>query len=69
MTTTTDTPAVTLDADRLGFTIPEACRVVPCSKAHLYRQIKAGRLALRKIGGRSIIPAKSLRAMVEGEAA
>lgn len=68
MTTDTTNP-ITLDADRLGFTVPEACRVIPCSRAHLYRQIKAGRLVLRKVGGRSIIPAKSLRALVEGEAA
>lgn len=49
------------DIERLGYTIPEVCRIVPCSRATVYRLINQNKLELLKIGGRSIIPARSLR--------
>ena len=73
MTDTSNTPAThkpTISgSDRIGYRIREACQVVPCSKAHLYRLAKAGKIEIKKVGGLSIVTAKSLRAMVEGEAA
>ena len=51
----------------LAYSINEACRVSSLSRTRLYQLIAAGRLDVRKIGRRTIIPASSLRALIDGE--
>lgn len=53
----------------LAYSINEAARVTSFSRARIYQLINEGRLQSRKIGGRTIVPASSLRALIEGEAA
>jgi excisionase family DNA binding protein len=52
----------------LAYSVAEACRVSSIGKTRLYALIAEGRLEARKIGKRTIIPAASLRRLIEGEA-
>lgn len=52
----------------LAYSIADAIRVTSIKRTRLYQLIKEGRLESRKIGNRTIIPAASLRALIEGGA-
>lgn len=52
----------------LAYSISEACRVSSIGKTRLYALIAEGRLDARKIGKRTLIPAASLRRLIEGDA-
>lgn len=51
----------------LAYSIADACKVSSIGKTRLYSLIAEGRLEVRKIGKRTLIPAASLRALIEGE--
>lgn len=53
----------------IAYSMSDACRVLSIGRTSLYRLVKEGRIETRKIGGRTLIPAASLRALFEGEAA
>lgn len=53
----------------LAYSVAEACRVSSLGRTQLYSLIAAGRLESRKVGRRTLIPAASLRALVEGRSA
>ena len=57
----TDSPAP------LAYSIADACRVSSIGKTRLYALIKEGRLEARKIGKRTLIPAASLRRLIDGQ--
>lgn len=52
----------------LAYSIADACRVTSIGRTRLYVLIAEGRLEVRKIGRRTLIPAASLRALIEGQA-
>ena len=52
----------------LAYSINEACRVSSLGRTRLYQLIGEGRLEVRKIGKRTLIPAASLRALIGGQA-
>lgn len=52
----------------LAYSIKEACKVTSLGRTYLYHLIREGRLEARKIGNRTIIPAASLHALIEGGA-
>jgi hypothetical protein len=52
----------------LAYSVADAIRVSSIGKTRLYQLIAEGRLQVRKIGKRTLIPAASLRALIEGEA-
>lgn len=52
----------------LAYSISDACRVTSIGRTRLYALIAEGRLNARKIGRRTLIPAGSLRALIDGEA-
>lgn len=52
----------------LAYSINEACQVSSIGRTGLYRLIGEGRLEVRKIGKRTLIPAASLRRLIEGDA-
>lgn len=52
----------------LAYSVGEACRVSSLGRTRLYQLIGEGRLEVRKIGRRTLIPAASLRALIDGEA-
>ena len=62
MTTTTREP------ERLAYSLSEAARVSSLGRSTLYRHIRAKRLELVRVGGRSLIPAAALHRLVRGEA-
>lgn len=51
----------------LAYSINEACRVSSLGRTRLYELIGEGRLETRKIGKRTLIPAASLRQLINGE--
>lgn len=59
---------VTSEPAKLGYSVKEAIAASSISKTSLYAHIKAGRLRATRIGGRTVIPADSLRRLIDGEA-
>lgn len=53
----------------LAYSVNEACRVSSIGRTCLYQLIAEGKLEVRKIGRRTVITARSLRALIEGEEA
>lgn len=52
----------------LAYSVSDACRVSSIGRTKLYALLKSGQLEARRIGGRTLIPAASLRRLIEGEA-
>lgn len=53
--------------EKLAFSIKEACAASSLGRTTIYAHIASGRLRAIRIGGRTLIPASSLRALIEGE--
>lgn len=51
----------------IAYSIVGACRVSSLGRTRLYQLIGEGRLEVREVGKRTLIPAASLRALIEGE--
>jgi excisionase family DNA binding protein len=51
---------------KLAYSIKEACAASSLGRTTLYAHIAAGRLQSHRIGGRTVIPAESLKALVGG---
>ena len=60
--------ADTNDPLKIAYSIKEACRASSLGRTTLYAHIAANRLRAVRIGGRTVIPADSLRALIAGEA-
>lgn len=60
-----NTAKITLEP--LAYSISEACRVSSLGRTRLYQLIAEGRLEARKIGKRTLVPAASLRALINGQ--
>jgi len=56
-----------LDPPKIAYSIREACRASSLGRTTLYSHIASGRLLARRIGGRTVIPAASLHALIAGE--
>ena len=50
----------------LAYSVAEACKVSRIGRTYLYHLINEGRLEVRKVGKRTLITARSLRALIEG---
>lgn len=50
---------------RLAIPIPEAAKRISISRAHLYREVKLGRLRTVKLGGRRLVRVVDLHAYLE----
>jgi excisionase family DNA binding protein len=51
---------------KLAYSIAEACEASSLGRTTIYSHIAAGRLRVRRVGGRTIIPAENLRAFITG---
>jgi len=51
---------------KLAYSIREACQVSSLGKTTLYSHIATGRLKAVRIGGRTVIPADALHALLNG---
>jgi excisionase family DNA binding protein len=58
----------TENLEPLAYSVADAIRVSSIGRTRLYQLIKEGRLETRKLGRRTLIPAESLRALIDGEA-
>lgn len=56
------------DLPKMAYSIREACHVSSLGRTTIYNHIAAGRLTAKRIGGRVVIPAESLRSLIEGKA-
>lgn len=52
---------------KLAFSIREACAASSLGKTTLYTHINSGRLKAIRVGGRTLIPAESLHALLNGQ--
>lgn len=52
--------------NKLAYSIREACNASSLGKTTIYSHIAAGRLKAIRVGGRTIIPAESLQALLNG---
>lgn len=59
---------MTTQPDALTFRVKDASRVSRIGVTKLYALMKEGRLEKRKVGGITLIPAQSLRKLLEGDA-
>ena len=53
---------------KLGYSIREACHASSLGRTTLYKAIATGRLRSVRVGGRTIIPAEALIALIAEEA-
>jgi excisionase family DNA binding protein len=51
---------------KIGYSIRESCLASSLSRTTIYSHITAGRLRATRVGGRTIIPAESLHALING---
>lgn len=51
---------------KIAYSIKEACAASSLGRTTIYSHIAAGRLRVTRIGGRTVIPAESLHALVGG---
>ena len=58
----------TNDCPKIAYSIKEACKASSLGRTTLYAHIAANRLRAVRIGGRTVIPAESLHALISGEA-
>jgi excisionase family DNA binding protein len=56
------------ECPKLAYSIREACAASSLGRTTIYAHIAAGRLQAIRIGGRTVIPADSLHALIAGEA-
>ena len=54
------------NTEKLAYSVYEACEATSLKRSTIYAYISAGRLRVVRIGGRTIIPADSLRTLLEG---
>lgn len=59
--------SATTEPAKIGYSIREACQASSLGKTTLFRHIAAGRLQANRVGGRTIIPADALHALISGE--
>jgi excisionase family DNA binding protein len=51
----------------IAYSINDACKAVGLGRTYLYQMISEGRLEVRKVGKRTLIPASSLRRLIGEE--
>jgi excisionase family DNA binding protein len=56
-----------VDLPKIAYSIREACHASSLGRTTIYNHIAAGRLRAKRIGGRVVIPAESLHALIEGK--
>lgn len=53
---------------KIAYSIKEACKASSLGRTTIYNHIAAGRLRATRIGGRTVIPAEALLALISGDA-
>lgn len=55
--------------DKLAYTVPEAIAAIGIGRTNFYKIAREGKLDLRKVGGRTVVTAVSLRRLIDEAAA
>ena len=50
------------DLPRMAISVAEFCQTFAVGKSLFYEEVKAGRLSIRKVGGRTLVPTAEARA-------
>ena len=50
---------------KIAYTVPEAMAAIGIGRTFLYRLAAEGKIELRKVGSRTLIPAASLQRLIE----
>ncbi|MGE5515981.1 MAG: helix-turn-helix domain-containing protein [Bacteroidota bacterium] len=58
-------PAAAENSPKLAYTIPELCAATGISRAMVYKEIRAERLKVKKIGARTLIPIDEAKAWMK----
>lgn len=53
--------------EKIAYSIKEACAATSLGRTTIYDHIAAGRLKIVRVGGRTLIPAKSLLGLINGQ--
>jgi excisionase family DNA binding protein len=67
-TGTTEMQHKNSDPPKIAYSIKEACKASSLGRTTVYSHIASGRLRAVRIGGRTVIPAEALHALIAGEA-
>ena len=59
--------SIKLDLPKIAYSIREACHVSSLGRTTIYSHIAAGRLRAKRVGGRVVISAESLLALIAGQ--
>jgi len=59
-------PAVASETPKLAYTIPEFCEAVGLSRSMAYKEIKAQRLKVKRVGARVLVPLEEVKAWLKG---
>lgn len=51
--------------DKLAYTIREISEIAPVCRSAIYKEINGGRLLVRKLGGRTLVLDRDLRAWLD----
>lgn len=62
-------PSIKHETPKIGYSIPEACRATSLGRSTIYKMLAdpASPLKAVRVGGRTIIPAEALLALMTGE--
>ena len=60
-------PTANNENPKIAYSIREACAASSLGRSTLYNHIAAGRLRVVRVGGRTIIQAEALHALLHGE--
>jgi excisionase family DNA binding protein len=52
--------------EKMAYSVAEACAVLGLGRTRLYEEIKAGRIPVKKIGKRTLIPVSGLVTFLKG---
>jgi len=58
-------PPVAAETPKLAFTIPEVCDAIGLSRSMIYKEIKAQRLKVKKVGARVLVPVDEIKAWLK----
>lgn len=51
--------------EKIAYTVPEALAAIGIGRSNFYKIARAGKLDLRRVGGRTLVTAASLHRLVE----
>lgn len=54
--------------EKIAYSVKEACQATSLGRTTIFGHIAAKRLKAVRVGGRTVIPAESLHALIAGEA-